>query len=229
MKYAALSYLLLAIIVLVAPLTVVADTISGNVVDIADGDTITVLDANNQRHEIRLSGIDAPESGQGFGSAAKLNLSDLVLGEKVAVIWNKLDSNRRILGTVTVGSVDAGLEQIKAGFAWYFRRYESDLPEIKRRLYAAAEAEARTKRRGLWQQSNPVAPWEWQGQIESQTLDLPRHPATAPLPSDSSESGRSGTTRRSSSVQCSGTTKKGSRCLRMTLSSNGRCWQHGGN
>ena len=35
--------------------------------------------------------------------------------------------------------------------------------------------------------------------------------------------------KRSVSVRCSATTKKGSRCSRMTLSPNGRCWQHGGN
>jgi hypothetical protein len=31
------------------------------------------------------------------------------------------------------------------------------------------------------------------------------------------------------SSQCSATTQKGSRCKRMTTSSNGKCWQHGGN
>jgi len=34
---------------------------------------------------------------------------------------------------------------------------------------------------------------------------------------------------QSSLVQCSATTKAGTRCKRMTRSSNGRCWQHGGN
>ena len=37
-----------------------AETLSGRVVGIADGDTITVLDANRQQHKIRLAGIDAP-------------------------------------------------------------------------------------------------------------------------------------------------------------------------
>ena len=32
-----------------------------------------------------------------------------------------------------------------------------------------------------------------------------------------------------SSVQCAGTTKAGAQCKRMTKSSNGYCWQHGGN
>ena len=35
--------------------------------------------------------------------------------------------------------------------------------------------------------------------------------------------------KRTTSVRCSATTKKGARCSRMTHSPNGRCWQHGGN
>jgi hypothetical protein len=35
--------------------------------------------------------------------------------------------------------------------------------------------------------------------------------------------------KKTSSVQCSGTTQAGSRCKNMTLSSNGRCYLHGGN
>ena len=33
----------------------------------------------------------------------------------------------------------------------------------------------------------------------------------------------------STSQQCNGTTKKGKQCSRTTTSSNGYCWQHGGN
>lgn len=36
------------------------------------------------------------------------------------------------------------------------------------------------------------------------------------------------TSKRSVSVRCSATTKKGTQCSRMTYSPNGRCWQHGG-
>ncbi len=43
---------------------VLADTFTGFVVKVADGDTLTVLDADRTQHKIRLSGIDAPESGQ---------------------------------------------------------------------------------------------------------------------------------------------------------------------
>lgn len=66
-------------------LSVHADTITGRVVGVADGDTITVLDANRQQHKIRLQGIDAPEKAQPFGERSKQNLSRLVFGKDVRV------------------------------------------------------------------------------------------------------------------------------------------------
>ncbi len=44
-----------------------ADTLTGKVVKITDGDTIYVLDANYEQHKIRLAGIDAPERKQAYG------------------------------------------------------------------------------------------------------------------------------------------------------------------
>ena len=37
-----------------------ADTLLGRVMNVADGDAITVLDDTNIQHKIRLAGIDAP-------------------------------------------------------------------------------------------------------------------------------------------------------------------------
>jgi endonuclease YncB( thermonuclease family) len=53
-------------------------TITGKVVGVSDGDTITVLDAGNKQRKIRLEGIDAPEFAQDCGSRTKQSLSDLV-------------------------------------------------------------------------------------------------------------------------------------------------------
>jgi len=47
-----------------------SEELSGRVVGIADGDTITILSGKAQ-HKIRLYGIDTPEKGQAFGNAAK--------------------------------------------------------------------------------------------------------------------------------------------------------------
>ncbi len=44
-----------------------ADSLTGKVVKITDGDTLYVLDANYKEHKIRLAGIDAPERKQAYG------------------------------------------------------------------------------------------------------------------------------------------------------------------
>ena len=40
-----------------------AATIEGRTINVADGDTITILDADRQQYKIRIGGIDAPEKG----------------------------------------------------------------------------------------------------------------------------------------------------------------------
>ena len=57
-------------------LTCHAGTIEGRVVGVADGDTVTLLDADKAQHKIRLSGIDAPEKPQAFGNRSKESLRD---------------------------------------------------------------------------------------------------------------------------------------------------------
>ena len=58
--------------------TVDANEIKGKVVSIADGDTVTVLDAEKVQHKIRLQGIDAPEKAQAFGTKSKERLSEKI-------------------------------------------------------------------------------------------------------------------------------------------------------
>ena len=52
--------------------------LSGRVVKVSDGDTITILDASQKQHKIRLHGIDMPEYQQPYGKAAKSALANLV-------------------------------------------------------------------------------------------------------------------------------------------------------
>jgi endonuclease YncB( thermonuclease family) len=137
-----------------------AETITGQVVGVTDGDTLTVLDASDHQFKIRLAGIDAPEKGQPFGSRAKESLSEMVFKKQVVVEFNKEDRYRRKVGKVQHEGKDVNLEQVKRGMAWHYTAYAKEQAPGDREAYANAEAEAKAQRRGLWRESTPLAPWE---------------------------------------------------------------------
>ncbi len=141
-------------------LTASADSLTGKVVKITDGDTLYVLDANYQQHKIRLAGIDAPERKQAYGLASRKHLASIVAGRQVTVEYQKRDRYGRIVGKILVDGVDACLEQVKAGFAWHYKKYQREQSPEDRQLYADAENQAREGRLGLWRENNPIPPWE---------------------------------------------------------------------
>ena len=138
-----------------------AEELIGKVIKVSDGDTITVLDSNNQKHKIRLKGIDAPESQQVYGDISTQSLAELVYDKEVLVVWDKKDKYYRILGKVIVGGRDANYEQLKKGLAWYYKQYEKDLIDEDKKKYSEAEEWARNYTEGLWADSNSMPPWEF--------------------------------------------------------------------
>ncbi len=161
--------LVLALIVAFGPAG--AAVLTGHVVGVADGDTITVLDASKVQHKIRVAGIDAPEKKQPFGQVSKENLSRLVFNKEVDIEWTKHDRYKRIVGKVLVASpncssacsrtFDAGLSQVNAGLAWWYRKYSKEQPGDDRPKYEQAEQDAQSRRQGLWGDKAPIAPWDW--------------------------------------------------------------------
>jgi len=125
------------------------------VVSIQDGDTLTIH-VSHEMVRIRLIDSDAPEKKQAFGSRSRQSLGEICAGRKARVDDRGLDRYGRTLGQVTCDGVDANAEQVRRGMAWAYVKYApKDSP-----LYGM-EAEAHAARRGLWQDANPVAPWDW--------------------------------------------------------------------
>ena len=138
-----------------------AETLTGRIVAIADGDTVTLLDARKQQHKIRLSGIDAPERKQAFGNVSRQHLAWLVFGKEVTADCPKTDRYRRWICTIEVDGVDANLAQVAAGMAWHYKAYQRDQRPEDRLRYSVAEERAQEEKRGLWVDRNPTAPWEF--------------------------------------------------------------------
>lgn len=165
-----------ALICLVAGSAAFAQTtLNGRVVDIADGDTITVLDGRGTQHRIRIAGIDAPERGQPGGHRSKESLAALVYEQPVRVEWQRRDRNGTLVGKVWVASpesrcrgepdcpptLDAGLAQITIGRAWWSADDPDEQSAEDRRRYEFAEQEARARKAGLWRDGSAVPPWQW--------------------------------------------------------------------
>jgi len=164
---------LMRLLVVFPLLTQAAQTLHGRVVNIADGDTITVL-VDNTPHKIRLAGIDAPEKAQSFGQVSKDHLRDLIADKMVDVEYHKKDRYRCVVGKVLLHGRDIDLEQIRGGMAWHYKNYAKEQSANDRALYAAAEDNAREKRIGLWHDDKPTPPWEWRHRVRRGAMESPK-------------------------------------------------------
>ena len=124
-------------------------------VGVHDGDTLTGITASNEKVKVRLDAIDAPEIKQPYGQAAKKALSDMVFGKEVVIYPKTKDKYGRTVGHVVVGKKDVNLAMLEQGMAWHYVKYD------KNERLGQAEAEAKAAHRGLWQDKQPIPPWEW--------------------------------------------------------------------
>ena len=135
-----------------------AETISGTVVSVIDGDTLIIQDAMQKKYAVRLAEIDAPEAKQPYYLQSARSLRALCFKKAAKVEWMEQDARKRYVGHVNCDGKDANAEQLKRGLAWGSpkgSRPTSGLLEL--------EAYARLRKIGLWKDENPVPPWEFAG------------------------------------------------------------------
>lgn len=130
-------------------------TFAGKVVGIKDGDTFEIL-RNGKAEKVRLADIDAPESAQAYGRAARKYASNLCYGKVVTVKpKKKRDQFGRVLGLIyTEDSLNVNEEMIKAGYAWRYKYSKNE-------AFLQLQKEAKVKKLGLWADDNAVNPWQW--------------------------------------------------------------------
>ncbi|MBT6408172.1 MAG: thermonuclease family protein, partial [Nitrospina sp.] len=132
-------------------------TVNGEVVQVQDGDTLTVKTERDKLYKVRLSDIDAPEMGQPFGKVARRLATDLARRKTVRVNYTFKDKYGRLIGEVFLP--DGKLlneEMLKAGLAWHYRVKHPHSSFLEKLEYKAWQ-----KNLGLWVQESPVPPWEF--------------------------------------------------------------------
>jgi len=154
--------------------------LAGRVVQVADGDTLTLL-VGRQRQRVRLASIDAPETGHGrtrpgqpYGQAARRALADLVAGRTLRLRCYEQDHyGREICDVPLPDGRLANRLMVAGGMAWANRQGGGKY--LRDASLVALERQARQQGLGLWRDAHPVAPWDWRWKCW-QALET-RHPA----------------------------------------------------
>ncbi len=149
---------------------------------IADGDTLSVEDANKKRFTIRFSDMDTPEiehtdrhdepgckttpcqPGQPGGKAAKKALQRLVrVGDRVTAKCYEKDLYERVICHIYKGGTNINLEMIKNGWGWLPRDGQGGYRRAWIRDPASYEAEKSAKKQklGAWGLPDQVSPQQW--------------------------------------------------------------------
>ncbi|MBV8883171.1 MAG: thermonuclease family protein [Chroococcidiopsidaceae cyanobacterium CP_BM_RX_35] len=145
---------------------------------IADGDTITVVDAQGVESKIRFACIDAPEVPHTkeerssynpvdldqfkWGRQARSRLTQLLQQGRNRVSLNLLDSDRYGRKVAEVRLPNKRLVQeilARAGLAVVYTQYIKNCPDAA--IVKQAEAEAKQQKVGIWGDRRFVTPSEW--------------------------------------------------------------------
>lgn len=139
----------------------------GLVVGVSDGDTIKVM-RDGAPQTVRLNFIDCPEKKQDFGQVARSCTATLCFKRTVLVKESGRDRYNRSLAEVVLPDRRVlNLELVKRGYAWWYEQYAPKAVE-----YKLAQAKARDGRKGLWQQSRPLPPWQFRKEARQGSVRL---------------------------------------------------------
>jgi endonuclease YncB( thermonuclease family) len=128
---------------------------SGKVVGVASGELITVV-RNGEPVTVLLYGIDCPEEQQPFSHEAQQFTAKMVLGKSAEIEQIREDKQGRIVAIVAVEKRLLNEELVKAGLGWVYS-HSCNWPICE--TWKALQLRAKLDKRGLWQETEPTAPW----------------------------------------------------------------------
>lgn len=97
---------------------------------------------------------------QAYGQAARKYVNELIAGKTVRVEPVDEDRYGRTVGYIWLNGKEINFKIVAAGYAWMYRQY-SPKPKNRAAKYHNAEASAKVRKAGLWNDSNPTPPWQW--------------------------------------------------------------------
>src|SRR5947208_7381265 len=139
--------------------TASAATLQAKVVEVRSGNVIVVSNIN-RAISVRLKAISPPEVGQLFNDIASDQLKALLLDKNVTLEFTHFADNY-LEARVFFNNIDIGSQMLRDGAAWYDHALDYELNQADRDLYAQCESAARAEKRGLWQDTAALAPWEY--------------------------------------------------------------------
>ncbi|HKP46375.1 MAG TPA: thermonuclease family protein [Pyrinomonadaceae bacterium] len=161
--------LLLVVALFCVNIVASAATLQAKVIEVESGNSFVVTNINRPL-KIRLKAVAPPDSRQPYSEASREHLKSLILNQTVMVEYTHLTSGY-LEARVFLNGVDVGSQMLRDGVAWFDRSLQYTLRDSDREVYAQCEQMARTEKRGLWQDANPVAPWDFR---KSQQVDPTR-------------------------------------------------------
>lgn len=155
-----------------------ATDLSGKVIEVIDGNTIS-LKSLSHTIKVRLLAVAPPEKNQPYADVARKHLSDLILDKYVVVRYTAIGEQGYLVGRILLEQADVNAQMLRDGVAWYFQPDGSELAESDQQLYQECEKAARGEHRGLWQDPSPTPPWDFK---KAQAVTVDANASTLPRP-----------------------------------------------
>ncbi len=132
------------------------ESVIGKVVKVKDGDTFVLLLPNKTMITIRLAYIDCPEKNQAYYQKAKDFTANMIFGSNIRCTLIKKEKYQRFLAIAYMpDSSQLNEILVRKGYAWDYIAYSAHT-----RMHEL-EAKAKAEKLGLWQDTNPIPPWEF--------------------------------------------------------------------
>lgn len=143
--------------------------VTGVVIEVPEGDIVKVLSHQGDTLSVKFKNIECPEIGQSFGDEAKAYTQKISLKKDVSITYTEKDRDLNALGVVLLANgKDIGAQLLAQGLAWHYMKGLAVSPETQH--YLELEQKAKDKKKGLWKEENPIAPWtfrnhqnKWEG------------------------------------------------------------------